>query len=114
MLKEPTVTEITPRFRQYVTTVCMEAYHCYPNTIQQAIAHTYMGCPYTYRIGIHPICIQGVPYAYGISHRCRGQYTYTGQNISKKSIRISWCCLVFYPQASAMAINGGFGRGWLG
>ena len=33
----------------------MEASQRYPNTIQQAIAHTYMGCPYAYGIGIRPI-----------------------------------------------------------
>ena len=32
----------------------MEASQCYPNTIQQATVHTYMKCPLTYGIGIHP------------------------------------------------------------
>ena len=64
----------------------MEASQCYPNTIQQAIAHTYIGCPYVYGIGNCPIHIRDFPYAYGTSHTCMGEYTHAGQNSNSKYI----------------------------
>ena len=54
----------------------MEAYQRYPNTIQQAIAHTYMGWVF-------------VPYAYGMSNIRIGQYTHTGQSISTNQFIIN-------------------------
>ena len=46
----------------------MEASQRYPNTIQQAIVHRYMGCPYAYGIGFRPKRIRDVPYVYWAEH----------------------------------------------
>ena len=78
----------------------MEASQRYPNTIQQAITHTYMGFPYAYGIGIRPIRVRDVPYTYGTSRTRMGQYTHTGQNTytqvttDTKSLNSTLVCLL--------------------